>query len=462
MLFSSSYKTGCCPPAQTKAQATQVGHLRKALFRLIWITSCRLILLAVLSAGLILPCTTDVTTAGAKGDDSTDNTLVLQKIFDTIRTNTTACRSVYFPTGIYRITRQLTVDLGSISIYGDSSSSSSIKQMSANTGILIWLNEGPYATQIYVHDLAFENANWPSAVTTQQWALRFQCTPSGAGGTQLGYWLNHFERLQINSVYIGVGTFTQPGGGCPFWSSSFRDIEFYQIQHSAIAMAPSVGSTGPSDVFDRIDILNHGNVLRSDGPAVQVWASHGLVLRAINIEDWYNSAYDLRGGGGTVIDAPRFERHHFTNTWGNATPNLFYLGNNDFTVRAMDIDMIEASQSGIASIFALGAGSLNVSGVYAHQTLPQTNIMMFRGDPNTAKVNYQNLVLNQQIYEYLPSIWGNDLYNRVQFDGHAPMVDKLPVAGPAYSQRTFAISTATGDVTYRCVKTATGYAWQVN
>jgi hypothetical protein len=231
----------------------------------------------------------------------------------------------------------------------------------------------------------------------------------------------------------------------------------------------------PSLLLDRIDILNYNTAMQSDGPAIAIYNSSGLICRSIDIENWFNFGYDLEGGKGTLIDQPRFE-HLSLNSATGGYPVLFFLGNNDFTVRNLVIESFaETQQSGTASIFAVGNGSssgsasLDLTGAYVGPATLNSgaHVYLFKApSPQYARIRDAGLFLQSGIAEYPPSTTGNDEYSRVTTDGMPPVVDAFPVASAVYRGRSFTVmgsGSGVADTSCLCLMSATGtYSWHCN
>lgn len=153
------------------------------------------------------------------------------------------------------------------------------------------------------------------------------------GGGSSAYWWT-LERLFISKAYDGVAVATDDGQQA-FWGSSFRDINFYGIKHSAVNLAPAAAVGNPALRFDHIGVFNTGPNFPtggSTGPAFNFTACEA-VMDAIDVEGWDNEVIYASGGGYCTVRGLHVESHR----WSAATSRVLFVANGVLDVENFNI-----------------------------------------------------------------------------------------------------------------------------
>ena len=405
----------------------------------------------------------DVRDYGAVGDGITDDTTAIQALFDDIRGGIVTASGVHFPAGTYAIANTLTVNLQRITIQGDHRDTSVIKMTAANAPILLWNSEttpaGGVMSGINIRSLGLAFAAPATVSDTQAYAVQFRATPDGTGGISYGYFTMDFYDLSIWNSYVGIGQYTTGGGICPIWSTSYRNIVFWNTRHTAIKLESAGNSGQPNNSIHQVDILNYNSTVLSDGPALVIKGS-SVSASAVNIEDWQNTAINAYGGTYTVINGLRFERHDLT----GPNPQVLHLADGQFVLNGVSLSYLRlGAMSGLARLLWLqNSAQVAVFGLGASIESGTGTVVAFWAPP-PSKLSVGGVSLGAGISAWLSSAWGDGLYGRVVEDGMAPHVNALPAPDVSYRGRVFAIDGAAEepDKLYRCEKAADdSYLWR--
>jgi hypothetical protein len=174
---------------------------------------------------------------GAVGNGTTDDTTAIQNAI-TAACSTSRSGTIYFPTGIYKITNTFTGNFGahdnlySLSIYGDGIGCSMIKQYTTNKGVFDLTCAGRSGC-LSIDALSFWNV---SALSTQS-CVKYAVTEIGAD--------DGHPNLRVNNVFIGANF----GGNS--WTAGF---DLYNVHCGNITNYQYCGDNnrgGTGIVFNR-------------------------------------------------------------------------------------------------------------------------------------------------------------------------------------------------------------------
>lgn len=372
-------------------------------------------------------------------------------------------RRVYIPPGTFDISAPIKPNAGQIEFFGESRSTSIIRQLTADTPVFQWENSTVGDKHsITVKSMYLKNANLPTISTTQQYGIQFRSDAAGTAVDGSGYYLSRFEDLRIDNSYVGVGQYVSGAGTCFLWGNVYRDLLFFDTIHNAIKMRGGSGGQ-PMDVLDNVHVLNYSIGAITDDYAIDAAGANGLLINGLNVEDWRNKIIWCDGMSTGVINGLRTERIVIDN---NSFPRMIGLNNGNYVLNGADLDLVVKHASGYARlIFAAGAAQVSARAINAHKnpsgSTTTTGIQLLGGD-STSTIDYSAISVDSAVAKYLPSVWGTDMYSRKREDGQAPEVDVLPSASATYRGREFRVLGGAGaaDVTSRCRKNAAdAYEW---
>lgn len=410
---------------------------------------------------------------GILGDGS-DEYATIQALLDAIADGTTRRRRLVFPESssgdYYTISDTLTPDNGEIAIEGVGPRKSRIQQTTPNIPILQWTSDQPngIARDIRVANLSLSFEDAPDGTTTQQYAIQFRSSADGSATSGAGYYLMHFENLDIYRAYVGIGAYATGTGTCPLWSTHFENLTFRDTKHHAIKLTntPGTGSLGqPANVFTNINVLNYGTGFLSDDAAIAIASGTGVTINGLNVEDWQNQILYIVGGSFTTINGLRTERHDLTTNGGF---DVLYLSNGVFTLNGVDFQNLRfAHTSGVARLIrAANSAKVIVNGVICSRssssTSTQTTALAWA--PAGTEVTVNGALLNDAyVTRYLGNAYGDGQHGLVQYNGKPPVWDSEPAASSTYRGRIYRTEGGTGvaDVVRICTKDAAdAYGWR--
>lgn len=397
-----------------------------------------------------------------------DDTAKLQALFDGIRTGAITARRIIAPEGTARLSNYISMgNLNDFVFVGAGASRTKFRQETANKPVFLFddIPNGGRAF-IFMRRMNLTHTNKPTDATDQQYGIQFRANADGTGLSSGGINLCGFEDMQFINCYDGIGVYSVTTGGVAVWGSTLRNLLFRATRRSAIRFRSATLPGGlPNLVLDNINVLNYSGVyegagVTNNGIAIDIQAPTGLVMNAINIEDWIDQAINVTGGGSATYNSLRFERHVMAT---NGVP-IIYQASGSLTVNGMSLSSTKKNHTNRAYVFMGDASAkIAVNGLVESGTPSGTGILSAFESRNNATFIIENHSLLAGTDEYSPlSHEPTSQYGRLAVNGGPPKVEILPPASEAYRDRRFRLEGASGsaDASYICLKQPNNsYAW---